>query len=465
MPHMFADSNTTTTATADARALTTEHVPVPSPQAQLDDAVERGRTLATQISALQAQLAEVAAEVHELAGFYVDLTPRAFLSWQWHLTPAEAARTLRLGRNLGELPLLRDALARGRLSEGVVDLLAKVATAENEATLLATAENATGAQLQALVRDYRRGLPPDERDRRPEAYRERVGDDGMVDVHLRLTPERAASWRASLDAARGRERDDRRAQQAAEADDRRRAAGQPEPTGGATTDETTDDEQPPRVTDIDAVCRLADDHLDTHRRADGSLGDQHQVNVHIDLDDLLDPFSPTAQARIEGTGAVDPRVAAKLACTEKIAFIVERDGQPVTVVNPSRFPNRAQRRAVRSRDKTCRAPGCARTRGCEVHHIVPCEVGGKTVLSNLILLCEQHHTQVHLGRWRIVAHPEAGPRWFDYRGRPVAEQSRRLLAGDDGQLRLPDLGERAVPPHEPLTEFTADSVLLAWHSN
>ena len=69
--------------------------------------------------------------------------------------PASPSDDARLDE-LATLPQLRDCFARGRLSEGTVDTLARVATPDNEDRLLDTAAVATGAQLQTLVRDHRR---------------------------------------------------------------------------------------------------------------------------------------------------------------------------------------------------------------------------------------------------------------------------------------------------------------------
>lgn len=519
------DPQGTSTSPVVERAIGTGKTP---DEAALDDALERGRALAAQIAALQASLADVAAEIEALAGVYPGMSPRAYMAWQWHLTPAEAGRLLRISQNMPDLGKISAAFRAGELSEGVVSSLINVATVANEEALLQTAKYATGAQLQALVRDYRRGMPRDERDRRPETYNETTGDDGMVDIRVRLNPEHAAAWRAALNAARQRERADRRrpttesnraapptpAEQTPDADDaatgaaasqNSATAGPGEPSGHAPSDGPTGpstcpppdptppteppstdrphsgaadppptepshepdtaaptaDAPPPRVSKVDALLRLASDHLETHRRRDGSLADSHQVNVHINLADLLDPLHPSAQARIEGTGAVDPRVAAMAACTERLALIFEEDGIPVRVTNPAYLPSRAQRRAVHARDKTCQGPGCDRTTGLHIHHITPWPAG-PTALWNLTLVCDHHHRAVHMGRYRIIASPTSEPVWYDDRGRRVTDASRRSTTTHPTDI--PDVRPRPTPPYERLDAFTADGVLLAWQS-
>ena len=38
---------------------------------------------------------------------------------------------------------------------------------------------------------------------------------------------------------------------------------------------------------------------------------------------------------------------------------------------------------------------------CEIHHILPWELGGPTDLHNLIPLCSRHHHLVHDGGWLL----------------------------------------------------------------
>jgi hypothetical protein len=61
------------------------------------------------------------------------------------------------------------------------------------------------------------------------------------------------------------------------------------------------------------------------------------------------------------------------------------------------------RHQVINRDRHCAAPGCRQhPSGCQVHHIVPRSKGGKTCLTNLILLCPFHHLiAVHQWGWTI----------------------------------------------------------------
>jgi hypothetical protein len=81
--------------------------------------------------------------------------------------------------------------------------------------------------------------------------------------------------------------------------------------------------------------------------------------------------------------------------------IVERDGEPLTVGRRTRTIPPALRRAVRSRDRGCRFPGCTHERFLHAHHIQHWARGGPTTLENLVQLCSYHHRLVHEGGFGV----------------------------------------------------------------
>jgi hypothetical protein len=66
------------------------------------------------------------------------------------------------------------------------------------------------------------------------------------------------------------------------------------------------------------------------------------------------------------------------------------------------------RRAVILRDRHCGAPGCYQPpAACHVHHTTPRSKGGRTNLTELILLCSFHHLiVVHQWGWSITLNPD-----------------------------------------------------------
>ena len=64
----------------------------------------------------------------------------------------------------------------------------------------------------------------------------------------------------------------------------------------------------------------------------------------------------------------------------------------------------AQERFVKTRDRTCRQPGCHnRAAWADLDHVVPHGDGGETDCSNLCCLCRRHHRlKTHAPGWRYV---------------------------------------------------------------
>jgi hypothetical protein len=71
-------------------------------------------------------------------------------------------------------------------------------------------------------------------------------------------------------------------------------------------------------------------------------------------------------------------------------------------------PSPAQYRYVRTRDRTCRHPGCSSRAGwSDVDHVVPHARGGPTDCGNLCCLCRRHHRlKTHAPGWRFVMTPD-----------------------------------------------------------
>jgi hypothetical protein len=67
------------------------------------------------------------------------------------------------------------------------------------------------------------------------------------------------------------------------------------------------------------------------------------------------------------------------------------------------------RRAVQLRDRGCAWPRCGRPAAwCDVHHLQHKADGGKTAVTDCVLLCQFHHDVcIHRRGWRLVLHPDA----------------------------------------------------------
>jgi hypothetical protein len=168
------------------------------------------------------EIAELAAHVHAATGRLLlrlaEFDRRAgwaapgflscahWLSWRTGVAPGAAREKVRVARALTNLPLLAASLQSGELSYAKVRAITRVATPDNESDLLELARTATAAQVERVVRAWRRV------DRLEEAAEERSRHrsrsltvhsdvDGMVIVRGRLDPEAGALLERALAAA------------------------------------------------------------------------------------------------------------------------------------------------------------------------------------------------------------------------------------------------------------------------
>jgi hypothetical protein len=129
-----------------------------------------------------------------------------WLSWRTRIGPGAAREKVRVARALGDLPLLSEAMRRGELSYAIVRALTRVAKPGDEARLLELARHATAAQVETLVRAWRRVDRLEEQAEEEKRHRNRhltmyVDDDGTYVVRGRLEPEVGALLERALEAA------------------------------------------------------------------------------------------------------------------------------------------------------------------------------------------------------------------------------------------------------------------------
>ena len=129
-----------------------------------------------------------------------------WLNWRTGLDLGAAREKLRVAAALADLNHVSAAMARGQLSYSKVRALTRVASPATEARLLAVALCATAAQVERLVRAWRRV----DRDAQPNAEQAllasrtlcmQVDEDGMVVLRGRLPPEVGALLLRAVEAA------------------------------------------------------------------------------------------------------------------------------------------------------------------------------------------------------------------------------------------------------------------------
>lgn len=133
---------------------------------------------------------------------------------------------------------------------------------------------------------------------------------------------------------------------------------------------------------------------------------------------------------LAGYGPVPARTARELAAdgTWRRLLTDPASGAVVEVGRTSYRPSTALADHVRSRDRTCRFPGCRQpARRCDVDHNEAFP-DGATETANLSCLCRHHHRLKHRGGWSLRQEPDGTITWTSPAGRsyittpePVAE--------------------------------------------
>lgn len=84
----------------------------------------------------------------------------------------------------------------------------------------------------------------------------------------------------------------------------------------------------------------------------------------------------------------------------------------VEVCTEQRFANKKQTAIVTARDRGCVFPGCDAPAGwCDVNHVVPHALGGKTDINNMCLLCSFHHHLMDRSDWEVFMLGDGRPAW------------------------------------------------------
>jgi Domain of unknown function (DUF222)/HNH endonuclease len=347
---------------------------VPTAAGDLDRLGDEIAELSAHLDAATARLLDRIREFDQRAGWANGFRSCAeWLSWRVGLDLGAARERVRVARALETLPLLAGALARGQLSYSKVRALTRVATPETEERLLGVGRGGTAYHVERIVRGWRRvdRIAEAREDRRRHVTRALhvyQGEDGMVTVRGRLTPEAGALLIQALAAAR-----EALYQQA-------RLPPVEFNRGDAST-------EPPTVAQqqADALALLAETAL--HHGIDpGAPGDRYQVVVHVDAPVLADSDQP-GQSLLEDGARVSAETSRRIACdASRLVMQHARDGRVVEVAARSRTIPPAIRRALHHRDRGCRFPGCGARLG-QGHHIHHWANGGPTTLSNLAMLC------------------------------------------------------------------------------
>lgn len=396
--------------------LATDRTTLDLSEVSLDDLEAELATLAAHLYAGTCRWLELVAELDRRAGWAEDGCGSCaeWLAWRCALTPRSAREHVRVARCLTALPVTRAAFARGELSYAKVRALSRVATSENEEELLELSRVHTAAQLERTVRAYRRVTTAEAREQLDDAYLNVFWDpDGSLEIHGRLAPEDGALLLRALDSLRDSMWKDGR--------------GSAEPRASR------------QASNAEALVAVAESAL-AHEGKTRPGGERYQVVVHADEDEL------TGGCELEEGSSLAPETARRLACDASVV----RDGRRTRTIPSS------VRRALRTRDRGCRFPGCENRRFVDAHHVKHWAHGGETTVKNLVLLCRRHHRAVHEGGYRV----DAEGRFFNPWGKEIVA-APQLPRGDPSELRKTGVTECDTGTGERLDLAAAVDAMLA----
>jgi hypothetical protein len=295
-----------------------------------------------------------------------------WIMWRCGVAPSTAREQVCVARRLVELPLVREAFARGELSYSKVRAVVRMATERSEKDLVDLAKSCTAAHLVRVAAQYARLEKQDRADPDAEA---RFGlwwhseEDGAVVLTTRMRPEDFEAFRILLDA-------------------RTAPPNRAEGEAGQTIAERR----------ADALIALAGDAAASPEG--GAEGVSAEVVVHVDTS-TLDGDESSPPAELEEGPSVPLAVVQRLICSGAVRLRgVDAEGRPVDLGYKRRTISPALRRALRKRDRHCRFPGCPRQAHLHGHHLEHWP-HGPTDLANLAALCRHHHRKVHEGGYGL----------------------------------------------------------------
>jgi hypothetical protein len=334
-----------------------------------------------------------------------------WLNWKCGIDLGAAREKVRTARALEKLPLVSAAMERGGISYSNVRAITRVATPENEHYFLQIARHGTAHHVETLVRAYRRAeeqeLSRERQQQMNRGVRYCWDDDGSLVLKVRLPAAVGALVLKALEAA---------------------------------VPETPPDEvERPTWSHkrADAMAVIFESFM-AHGAEAMSGGERHQVVVHVSAETLS--AGGGDRCEIEDGPAIATETARRLTCDASVIAIVENEkGEPLSVGRKTRSIPPAIQRALNSRDKGCRFPGCTHKKYTDAHHIKHWARGGETKMSNLVTLCRFHHRKVHEGQVVVQVLDDGAIRFVQPNGESF--DSHTHVTGDWRQL--PAVHERA----------------------
>lgn len=366
-----------------------------------DDLGNRLVGYAGQLAALTARFLELLAEFDTRSAWSGAgiLSCAHWLSWRTGMTLRTAQDHVRVSRALTELPLIQAAFGKGELTYSKVRAITRVATPEREPELLNVATSATAEQVERVVRAIRKveRNKPDPEPPIESSGRWKWNYDGSLSVTLRLSALDGAAFLAGAVRAEY---------------ERTRTEGDPDVPQNVAEQACVGPDAPKPHRDLwrhvpsniaPAVLTMADTARTTIHMPHIAPGAEVIIHSHLACADSTGPV-PLPDPHLDNGPALTDAETEEAQCCATVSTAVEKGGIRLRWGRERRYPTRRLVQYITQRDRTCRHPGCGRTRYLHIHHVKPWSRNGETDPDNLILLCSTHHRALHRGAFAITAH-------------------------------------------------------------
>ncbi len=430
-----------------------------------------------------------------------------WLAWRvgWDLRTAR--ERVRVARKLAELPLVDEELRIGAMSYSQARAISRVATPDNEALWVAYTKRMPASQLDTLCKSYQNvqaydlahgAMPGAMAAAHVAAQRtvtRRTLDNGMVKFEIVVASDEAAIVWAALNAGITKAgvaltpADSLFAElSTAEPTRADQTPAEPRSAKSSTAGPTRADQTPaePSPAEHSIAAQTPAEHLLAappiakvptsadrgQQRADAFMsiiqdcmrGNRPQrtpieIIITVPHAGLHGSAGPSDLAMMANGEVIATATARRFCCDAGVVIAhVDAHGQPLSIGRKTRSIPAAIKRVLRLRDRTCRFPGCTHSRYVDGHHIEHWANGGKTELSNLMLLCSAHHTLLHEGGCRVEANRANGWDFFDHRNRIIDTQPARTTFSNVGERH----GLAALHAAHATLDITANTNASKW---
>ena len=362
----------------------------------------------------------------EVARTWGFVSTAAWVAWRCGLGSRTARDQVSVARRLQYLPEIAAAMASGSLSYAKVRAACRVATPANEREVLDLAQALTAAQLEEVLRRFKKvddaGNPePDPEPADPSTLGVAWNEYGRLDLRADLSALDGATviaWlRAEADAIMREELESGSAEPSLQC--RCKDTG----LGGDCSHASCDDGSaeplaaggnrkvsPRSHRFAQALVRAAERRLDALRGRTGDAADRHTILIHADLETLCGLSG--SPGYLDGGPAISAGELHKLLEGQVPMQLLVKDskGNPLFLGRTTKEPNRYFRRAMRVRDHNrCGFPGCRNELRLHGHHVLWwVRDEGPTDIWNVVSLCPRHHGLVHSGQFKVEADGRGG---------------------------------------------------------